>query len=105
MPQERGTGGVGGENTSCTSYAPISSGESDGDTGAFIFTKEQRDGVRALKEELKRRGQILPPFPEVSGDVRLLRFMEGYEMKPEDACNAFVAMINWRRDAGVDRIR
>jgi hypothetical protein len=44
-------------------YAPM--GDECDDIGAFVMTEVQAAGVLLLREELRRRGQVMPPYKEV----------------------------------------
>ena len=47
----------------------------------------------------------IPPFIELCGDVRLLRFLEGNGNNPMQAAQAFVEALAWRAEHGMDAIR
>ncbi|CAM9781453.1 unnamed protein product [Choristocarpus tenellus] len=54
-----------------------------------------------LKEDLKRA----PPFPEVVGSRRMLRFLRGHKYDVAKAASMMKAMLQWREENGVDQIR
>jgi hypothetical protein len=47
----------------------------------------------------------VPAFPELVGDLRLLRFLEGYNNDVGQATEAFVGMLGWRQRNGMDAVR
>jgi len=47
----------------------------------------------------------VPAFPELTGDLRLLRFLEGYGMDVGAASEAYVGMLTWRARNGMDTVR
>lgn len=47
----------------------------------------------------------IPPFIELCGDVRLLRFLDGNGSNPMQAAQAFVEALAWRAEHGIDKIR
>lgn len=54
-----------------------------------------------LKDELAAR----PPYPDVVGDRRLLRFLRGRQMDVEKACAMYRKFLNWRDKNNADAIR
>ena len=54
-----------------------------------------------LKEELDN----YPPYPEIVGDRRLLRFIYSFNGNVEKAAESYRKFLKWRKDAGVDDIR
>ena len=63
--------------------------------------------VRQLVAE-KYTGDLeadVSPFVELAGDVRLLRFLEGYGNDPSQAADEYIKMLNFRTKHGMDTIR
>lgn len=61
--------------------------------------------LEPLKAKLQPVLEAAPPFPEVVGDVRLLRFLIACKGDVTQAAQKFEAMLLWRRRLGVDKIR
>jgi hypothetical protein len=68
---------------------------------------EEEAGMAALKAELAAELAAEPwaGFPELTGDVRLLRFLRSREGDAAEAAKAFRAHLAWRKENGVDAIR
>lgn len=58
-----------------------------------------------IKTLLKDDLDNYPPYPEVVGDRRLLRFIKGFSGNVEKAADGYRKFLKWRKDAGVDIIR
>jgi len=54
-----------------------------------------------MKDELAAR----PPYPDVVGDRRLIRFLRGRQMDVEKACIMYRKFLNWRDKNNADAIR
>lgn len=47
----------------------------------------------------------MPGFVELTGDVRLHRFLEGYNGDPAMAAEAYASMLVWRQRNHMDAVR
>jgi hypothetical protein len=47
----------------------------------------------------------VPGFVELTGDLRLHRFLEGYSNDPSTAAEAYVSMLVWRQRNDMDAVR
>ena len=61
--------------------------------------------LQQMKDQLQPILSTYPPYPEVTGDRRLLRFLKGYNLNVEKAVKAYQEFIKWRKDNDVDAIR
>eukprot|EP01051_Picozoa_sp_SAG22_P016919 SAG22_NODE_2495_length_2512_cov_1.362619_3_plen_167_part_01 len=59
----------------------------------------------ALKADLAGDLSRQPPWPDVVGDIRLLRFLRGYEGDAAAGAAAYRKMLAWRAEAGMDAVR
>lgn len=69
---------------------------------------EEAPQLAALKKELAAELATKEPwgaFAELTGDIRLLRFVRGYEGDIPGAAAAYRKHLEWRADNGVDAIR
>jgi hypothetical protein len=58
-----------------------------------------------MRRKLRNEINSSPPFPEVVGDRRLLRFYSGNERNINKACRKYAEFLKWREIQNVDRIR
>lgn len=52
-----------------------------------------------------RHTDPVPGFIELTGDLRLHRFLEGYNSDPTMAAEAYVSMLVWRQRNDMDNVR
>jgi hypothetical protein len=58
-----------------------------------------------MKTLIKSELDSYPPYPEVVGDRRLIRFLRGFNNNVEKASTAYLKFLQWRKDNRVDDIR
>ncbi|CEM03539.1 unnamed protein product [Vitrella brassicaformis CCMP3155] len=85
--------------------APPSGGGGGALASLADVTEEDIINVANMKHRLADVLSQLPEFPELKGDIRLLRFLRGYMNNLDDAESAYRAHIEWREQNGVDEIR
>eukprot|EP00903_Cladosiphon_okamuranus_P011122 g10498.t1 len=61
--------------------------------------------LREMKAELDEDLRAAPPFPEVIGSRRMLRFLRGHKHDAPKAAAIMRKMLRWRKDNNVDAIR
>ncbi|KAJ0403772.1 hypothetical protein P43SY_006315 [Pythium insidiosum] len=66
---------------------------------------QEKDNLRALRMSLEDDLKDLPPFPDLVGDVRLLRFLRGHKQNVAVAATKFREMLALRRKHQLDEIR
>ena len=69
------------------------------------WTPADYEGLATMRAELAAELAQQPPYPEVVGDGRLLRFLRGEGMDVKVAIDKFREMLNWRRNEGINKIR
>eukprot|EP00928_Gymnodinium_smaydae_P091978 TRINITY_DN75751_c0_g1_i1.p1 TRINITY_DN75751_c0_g1~~TRINITY_DN75751_c0_g1_i1.p1 ORF type:complete len:459 (-),score=37.12 TRINITY_DN75751_c0_g1_i1:266-1642(-) len=65
---------------------------------------EEVEQLQALRDDLRAELALMPPYEDVRGDRRLLRFLQG-NGTVEAAARAFREQLKWRVKEGVDAIR
>lgn len=72
-----------------------------------VPTAEEAPAFAAFKAELATELATEPwaSFPELTGDIRLLRYLRSREANVAEAAKAFRAHLEWRKANGVDAIR
>jgi hypothetical protein len=58
--------------------------------------------VGQMRQELQAELAASQEFDDVVGDIRLLRFIRGYDCQIPAACDAYRAMLAWRKEHGLD---
>ncbi|CAN0534748.1 unnamed protein product, partial [Ectocarpus sp. 8 AP-2014] len=69
------------------------------------WTRFEEGLLREMKAELQDDLRAAPPFPEVVGTRRMLRFLRGHDHDAAKAAAMMRRMLQWRKDNGVDDIR
>lgn len=87
------------------SYSP-SMPRFEDDEDLHFLTSHQKLLVDQMREFVAARCKDpIPPFLELCGDLRLYRFIEGYNGDITSATDAYITMMQWRSDNGLDAIR
>ena len=65
------------------------------------MTRDQVEAIASLRRIIAERypGDLdrdVGPFVELAGDVRLLRFLEGYGNDPSQAADEYIKMLTFR---------
>jgi hypothetical protein len=64
------------------------------------------DALKELKQVLKHELETTPSqYPEVIGDVRLLRFLKGFQYNVQEVAEVIRTSLQWRVENKVDEIR
>jgi len=69
------------------------------------WSKKDRDGLIAMRAACAEAIAASPQWPDVVGDRKLLRFLQGHEYKLDKASEMYVNFLNWRKENKVDKIR
>jgi hypothetical protein len=69
------------------------------------LTGKQLAAVKELRERCAEDLAQAAPFPEVVGDLRILRFLRGHKFNIEVASEMYRGMLRWRKRHGVDAVR
>ncbi|CAM9365698.1 unnamed protein product, partial [Discosporangium mesarthrocarpum] len=69
------------------------------------WSKWETRMIREMKILLDEDIRKAPPFPEVVGSRRMLRFLRGHKHNVPKAVSMMRAMLRWRRENDVDKIR
>mmetsp|Transcript_17460 Transcript_17460/g.35467 ORF Transcript_17460/g.35467 Transcript_17460/m.35467 type:complete len:561 (+) Transcript_17460:142-1824(+) len=69
------------------------------------MTEAEREQVRSLREKLSADMIGQPPWPELTGDIRLLRYVRKYHGDLDRAADAYRQSLAWRATNDVDMIR
>ena len=69
------------------------------------WTTNEEILLAEMKVSLKTDIERSPPFPEVVGDRRLIRFLRGCGHDLERTIKTVRNFLEWRRENGVDEIR
>ncbi|CAN0168264.1 unnamed protein product, partial [Ectocarpus sp. 12 AP-2014] len=69
------------------------------------WTRFEEGLLTEMKVELQDDLKAAPPFPEVVGTRRMLRFLRGHNHDAAKAAAMMRRMLQWRKDNGVDDIR
>ncbi|KAK3235591.1 hypothetical protein CYMTET_54214 [Cymbomonas tetramitiformis] len=70
-----------------------------------LVTAEERPLLAELSRELESDIALTPGFPEVVGELNLLRFLRGNDRDIVKAAAFFRSMLAWRTEFDVDKIR
>lgn len=75
----------------------------------FPIETEQMDRdialVKEMRQRLAERIAAVPQYPEVVGDVKLLRTLRATDNNVDVACKKYLEMLDWRAANDIDRIR
>jgi hypothetical protein len=63
------------------------------------------DALEQMKLLVKEARESYPPYPEVVGERRLIRFLRGLGYNPDRAAKGYLKFLKWRKDNNIDRIR
>ena len=69
------------------------------------WSEKDSIALKELKKLVQPEIDKYPPYPEVVGDRRLLRFIGGSNGNIEKAAEAYLKFLKWRQEANVDEIR
>lgn len=69
------------------------------------WTKEEVDGLKEMRRRLQSEIDGSPPYPDVIGDRRLIRFLRGRNGNVDEAIKLYGDFLNWRKENGVDEVR
>lgn len=69
------------------------------------WTREERAGLAKMRAKLSEPMSEHPPFPDLIGDRRLLRFLRGRNGNVNEACDQYLGHLKWRKENDVDEIR
>lgn len=69
------------------------------------WSEEEELALAEIRLRLKDLLDQQPPFPEVVGDRRILRFLRGKQMNIDDATDLYRDFLLWRKKNNVDQIR
>ena len=73
---------------------------------AAMLLEGEREQLLLVRDRLKGDLAAVPEWlPDVHGDVRLLRFLRKCKGDCDNAVTWYRAMLAWRREEGVDRVR
>lgn len=61
--------------------------------------------MKVIRERLADLLQDAPPFPEVVGDRKIIRFLRGHDHNIDKICDLYGKFLRWRKEAKVDEIR
>jgi hypothetical protein len=65
----------------------------------------EREGLIRMKEILQEDLKTVPPYPDVVGDRRLLRFLRGRQCDLDAAVKQYRDFLNWWKTNNVEQIR
>jgi hypothetical protein len=69
------------------------------------LTGKQLAAISELRERCAEDLAQAAPFPEVVGNLRILRFLRGHKFNVEVASDMYRNMLRWRKRHGVDAVR
>ncbi len=69
------------------------------------WTEKDMAAMAHLREACKADIEKTAPFPDVVGDRRIMRFLEGGNNSLENSCKLYSNFLKWRRQNNVDEIR
>lgn len=69
------------------------------------WSLEEHKEIEVVRERLADLIAASPPFPEVVGDRKIIRFLRGHDHNIEKVCELYGKFLRWRRDCGIDEIR
>jgi hypothetical protein len=73
--------------------------------GAFVIEPSCAAAINNMRKELKRQLTVpASPYPEVSGDLALYKFLTANDMDQKLAIKAYTAMLEFRQTFDVDAI-
>eukprot|EP00904_Undaria_pinnatifida_P007285 jgi/Undpi1/3687/HiC_scaffold_16.g07057.m1 len=81
------------------------SGEPEWQRAPGRWTKREEHLLREMKALVEEDLRAAPPFPEVVGSRRMLRFLRGHRHDVPKAAAMMRGMLKWRKENGVDAIR
>lgn len=61
--------------------------------------------MKVIRERLADLLKDAPPFPEVVGDRKIIRFLRGHDHNIDKICDLYGKFLMWRKEAKVDEIR
>jgi hypothetical protein len=65
----------------------------------------ERDGLAKMKEILQEDLKSIPPYPDVVGDRRLIRFLRGRQCDVDAAVKQYREFLHWWKTNNVEEIR
>ena len=69
------------------------------------WSLEEEDKLAQMRLNLESELAEVPPYPDVVGDRRLLRFLRGHNMDVTKATHMFRNFLKYRKEHNVDSIR
>ena len=63
------------------------------------------DKLAEMKRRLSSEIEASPPYPDVIGERRMIRFLRGKDGNVDQATKLYGDFLKWRRENGVDEIR
>lgn len=64
-----------------------------------------QESIALMREALREELSSCPPFPEVVGDRRIIRFLKARGYVIEESAKMMRNFLKWRKDNNVDQIR
>eukprot|EP01031_Cornospumella_fuschlensis_P036109 gene36109-43787_t len=69
------------------------------------WSAKETELISIVRERLRPHFAESAPYPEVTGDRKIVRFLRGHEYNVDKVCDLFVKFLKWRKDNKVDEIR
>lgn len=69
------------------------------------WTPQEHAEIDTVRLRLADLLMEAPPFPEVIGDRKIIRYLRGHDHNIEKVCDLYGKFLRWRKTANVDEIR
>ena len=69
------------------------------------WIESERVGLAKMKEIIAEDLQSVPPYPDVVGDRRLIRFLRGRHCDVDAAVKQYRGFLQWWKDSKVEEVR
>lgn len=69
------------------------------------WSLEEHEEIKIVRERLADLLQASPPFPEVIGDRKIIRFLRGHDHNIDKVCELYGKFLRWRKECDIDHIR
>jgi hypothetical protein len=69
------------------------------------WTAQEHEQIAIIRQRLASLLAEAPPYPEVVGDRKIIRFLRGHDHNLEKVIEMYSKFLHWRKEHGVDEIR
>jgi hypothetical protein len=69
------------------------------------WVEKEQNSLSEMRIRLKEKIEDSPPYPDIIGDRKLIRFLRGRNNNIDEACQQYSDFLKWRKDNNVNAIR